>query len=432
MSKAEIDKMVRKYARLNSSKVPSPREGYIPVSGKVIDEDDLSIMVESCLDMHFTSGRFAHEFERDFRKYSGVRFCTLVNSGSSANLIALTALSSKILGDRSLSPGDEVITVSAGFPTTVNPIFQNQWVPVFIDAQLPTYQADISLLEEALSSKTKAVIFAHTLGNVFDLKATREFCDRHNLWLIEDCCDALGATFMGRKVGTYGDIATLSFYPAHHITMGEGGAVLTKSVRLKRIIESFRDWGRDCWCEPGKDNTCGKRFCWKLGDLPEGYDHKYIYSHIGYNLKLTDMQAALGLSQVKKLDHFVKKRRHNFALLKGALGNLEDFIYLPEETKNSEASWFGFPITLKGRLVGKRGLIVKFLEENKIGTRNIFSGNLLRQPAYKESKYRKIGSLEVSDQIMQESFWVGVYPGLEDCHMEYISEKISEAIKLLI
>ncbi|MBI2603153.1 MAG: lipopolysaccharide biosynthesis protein RfbH [Deltaproteobacteria bacterium] len=426
----KIASLVREYFRTQVHSVPEPREGYLPVAGKVIDEEDLAMLVDSCLDMHFTSGRFAHQFEKDFYRCSDVRFCCLVNSGSSANLVALSSLSSPILRERRITPGDEIITVGAGFPTTVNPIIQNQWVPVFIDVKLGTYQADCSLLDEALSNRTKAVIFAHTLGNTFDLKKTKHFCERHNLWLIEDCCDSLGAEYQGQKVGTFGDIATVSFYPAHQITMGEGGAVLTKSARLKRIIESFRDWGRDCWCEPGKDNTCGKRFEWDLGDMPKGYDHKYIYSHVGYNLKLTDMQAALGLSQLNKLETFVKKRRYNFNLLNSHLRGLEEFIVLPEETPLAKASWFGFPITLKMPISGKRTQLVRFLEENGIGTRNIFAGNLTRQPAYRDVKFRVIGCLTNCDRVMVDSFWVGVYPGLEDRHIQYISEKIYEGVEL--
>src|ERR1700753_689885 len=349
-----------------------PGTSAVPVSGKVIDGADISAVVDSALDGWFTTGRWAKDFERKLARFVGVRSASLVNSGSSANLVALSALTSPKLGDRALKPGDEVITVAAGFPTTVNPIFQNRLVPVFLDVTLPTYEIDVTRLEEAYSPKVKAVMIAHTLGNVFNLDAITAFCRKYNLWLIEDCCDALGSTYKGRKVGTFGDIATVSFYPAHHITMGEGGAVMTDKPTLQVLIESFRDWGRDCWCEPGKDNTCGKRFEWQLGSLPCGYDHKYTYSHVGYNLKATDMQAALGVSQMDKLELFIAKRKENFAYLKNALKPLEQYLVLPEATANSDPAWFGFPIGVKAGAPFTRDQLTRALEAQKIGTRLLF------------------------------------------------------------
>src|SRR5450631_1383000 len=365
----------------------------VPVSGKVIDGADLSNVVDAALDCWFTTGRFAAEFERQLARFVGVRSASLVNSGSSANLLAVTALTSPKLGHRQLLPGDEVITVAAGFPTTINPLFQNRLVPVFLDVTVPGYEIDTAQLEAAYSRKTKAIVIAHTLGNVFDVDAITAFARKYNLWLVEDCCDALGSTYNGQKVGTFGDIATVSFYPAHHITMGEGGAVLTDKPHLKVLIDSFRDWGRDCWCDPGKDNTCGKRFDWQLGTLPCGYDHKYTYSHIGYNLKATDLQAALGLSQIAKLPHFIERRKENFNYLKAALKPLEEFLILPEAAENSDPSWFGFPIGVRESAPFKRDDLTRELERNKIATRLLFGGNLLRQPAYEGRDYRVIGDL---------------------------------------
>jgi len=399
-----------------------PGSSVVPVSGKVIDAADMSAVVDSALDGWFTTGRWAKDFERKLARFFGLRSASLVNSGSSANLVALTALTSPKLGDRQLKPGDEVITVAAGFPTTVNPIFQNRLVPVFIDVTLPTYEVDVNKLEEARSEKTKAVMIAHTLGNVFDLDAVTAFCKKYNLWLIEDCCDALGSTYKGQKVGTFGDIATVSFYPAHHITMGEGGAVLTDKPALQVLIDSFRDWGRDCWCEPGVDNTCGKRFDWQLGTLPCGYDHKYTYSHVGYNLKATDMQAALGVSQIDKLPHFIARRKENFAYLKQALKPLEDVIVLPEATPDSDPSWFGFPIGVKDNAPFKRDQLTKALETNKIGTRLLFAGNLLRQPAYEGWEYRVVGEMANTDYVMNNVFWIGVFPGLTKEMLDYIAK----------
>ena len=396
----------------------------VPVSGKVIDAADISAVVESALDGWFTTGRFAEDFERKLARFIGVRSASLVNSGSSANLVALSALTSPKLGERRLKSGDEVITLPAGFPTTLNPIIQNRLVPVFVDVVLPTYEIDVSQLEAARSEKTRAIMIAHTLGNVFDLDAVTAFAKKHDLWLIEDCCDALGSTWKGRNVGTFGDISTVSFYPAHHITMGEGGAVLTDQPALQVIIESFRDWGRDCWCEPGKDNTCGKRFEWQLGSLPCGYDHKYIYSHIGYNLKATDMQAALGASQITKLPEFIARRKQNFRYLFKALQPLEDVLMLPEATPGADPSWFGFPIGVRETAPFRRQELVRALEAKKIGTRLLFGGNLLRQPAYESCEFRVIGDLKNTDFVMNNVFWVGVYPGLTEEMLEYVAGTI--------
>jgi CDP-6-deoxy-D-xylo-4-hexulose-3-dehydrase len=400
----------------------------VPVSGKVIDGADVSAVVDSALDAWFTTGRFAALFERNLAGFIGVRCASLVNSGSSANLLALSALSSPKLGDRRLMPGDEVITVAAGFPTTVNPIFQNRLVPVFLDVTLPTYEIDVGQLEIARSERTKAVFLAHTLGNTFDLDAVSAFTRKHALWLIEDCCDALGSTYGGRKVGTFGDIATVSFYPAHHITTGEGGAVLTNKPDLQTLIESFRDWGRDCWCEPGKDNTCGKRFDWQLGSLPCGYDHKYIYSHIGYNLKATDMQAALGTSQLTKLPEFIERRKTNFQYLLKALAGVEGSLILPESTPHSDPAWFGFPIAVRKEASFRRQDIIRVLEGKKIATRLLFGGNLLRQPAYRDCQYRIVGDLCNTEFVMNNAFWVGIYPGLTRPMLDFVAASITEFV----
>jgi CDP-6-deoxy-D-xylo-4-hexulose-3-dehydrase len=397
----------------------------VPVSGKVIDAADMAAVVDSALDGWFTTGRWAKEFERKLARFIGVRSASLVNSGSSANLVALSALTSPKLGARRLLPGDEVITVAAGFPTTVNPIFQNKLVPVFIDVTLPTYEIDVNQLEAAHSPRTRAVMIAHTLGNVFNLDAITAFCKKYDLWLIEDCCDALGSTYKGQKVGTFGDIATVSFYPAHHITMGEGGAVLTDKPNLQVIIDSFRDWGRDCWCEPGVDNTCGKRFDWQLGTLPCGYDHKYTYSHVGYNLKATDMQAALGCSQIDKLPHFIERRKENFAYLKQALQPLSEFLQLPVAGENADPSWFGFPIGIKRDAPFTRDQLTAALEAQKIGTRLLFAGNLLRQPAYEGWEYRVVGSMTNSDYVMNHVFWIGVFPGLTPAMLDHIVQTMT-------
>jgi CDP-4-dehydro-6-deoxyglucose reductase, E1 len=400
----------------------------VPVSGKVIDGADVSAVVDSALDAWFTTGRFAESFERNLARFVGVRSASLVNSGSSANLIAVSSLTSPKLGDRRLMPGDEVITVAAGFPTTVNPILQNRLVPVFVDITIPEYEIDVRQLEAAFSPRTKAVFLAHTLGNVFDLDAVTAFTAKHNLWLIEDCCDALGSTYRGRKVGTFGDIATLSFYPAHHITTGEGGAVLTDKPALQTLIESFRDWGRDCWCEPGKDNTCGKRFEWQLGSLPCGYDHKYTYSHLGYNLKATDMQAALGASQLTKLPEFIARRKQNFRQLHAALAGLDEFLILPMAAQHSDPAWFGFPIAVRADAPFRRDELIRALESKKIATRLLFGGNLVRQPAYEDCKYRVSGTLRNTDLVMDNVFWVGVYPGLTTAMLDFVASTIGEFV----
>ena len=405
-----------------------PGNSVVPVSGKVIDAADMSAVVDSALDGWFTTGRWAKEFERKLARFVGVRSASLVNSGSSANLVALSALTSPKLGARALKPGDEVITVAAGFPTTVNPILQNRLVPVFLDVSLPTYEVDVTQLEAARGEKTRAVMIAHTLGNVFDLDAITAFCKKYNLWLVEDCCDALGSTWKGQKVGTFGDIATISFYPAHHITMGEGGAVLTDKPALQVLIDSFRDWGRDCWCEPGVDNTCGKRFDWQLGTLPCGYDHKYTYSHVGYNLKATDMQAALGVRQMDKLPHFIQRRKENFNYLIEKLKPLEDVLMLPQATEGSDPSWFGFPIGVREGAPFKRDQLTRHLDGNKIGTRLVFAGNLTRQPAYEGWDFRVVGDLKNTDFVMEHVFWIGVFPGLTTEMLDFIVKTMTDFI----
>lgn len=397
-----------------------------PVSGRVFDADELETLVDSSLDFWLTTGRYAAMFESEFAKLMGVRYALLVNSGSSANLLAFSTLLDETLGDRRLRAGDEVITVAAGFPTTVNPIIQNGCIPVFVDVEIGTYNIDVSQLELALSSKTRAIMIAHTLGNPFDLEAVSAFAKKHNLWLVEDCCDAIGATYNGKKVGTYGDIATCSFYPAHHITMGEGGAVLMNSPSLKKVTESLRDWGRDCWCDPGKDDSCGKRFGWQLGTLPFGYDHKYTYSRIGYNLKVTDMQAAVGVAQLKKVGEFVAARRHNYDLLHEGLSDLQQYFRLPEATPNSEPSWFGFPIAVQPEAGFSREDLLKHLAVKKIGTRLLFAGNLIHQPAYKNCEYRVVGDLANSDFVMNQVFWLGVYPGLSHEAIDYMIKSVRE------
>ena len=399
-------------------------ESVIPPNGKVIDENEIGLMIEAALDGWLTTGRFNELFERYLAAFIGVEHLITVNSGSSANLVAFSTLTSPRLRDRAIKKGDEVITVAAGFPTTVNPILQFGAVPVFVDADPRTYNIDASLVEAAITSKTKAIMVAHTLGNPFDLGVIKSLCDRYGLWLVEDCCDALGSTYNGQFVGTFGDIATLSFYPAHHVTTGEGGAVFTKNRELKIIAESFRDWGRDCYCEPGRDNTCGKRFCQKLGDLPEGYDHKFTYSHLGYNLKITDMQAACGLGQLPKLPGFIEKRKANFAYLKSRLSSCAEYIQLPVATDNSDPSWFGFPITvIDGARFPRRGLI-ELLDSRKIGTRLLFGGNLVKQPYMLGQQYRVHGSLNKSDRIMNNTFWVGVYPALRTVELDFVADTI--------
>ncbi len=406
-----------------------PGETYIPASGKVFDAAELQHAVDASLDFWLTTGRFAEQFERDFAAFCGVQHASLVNSGSSANLLAVACLTSPTLDEKALRPGDEVITVAAGFPTTLNPIIQYGLVPVFVDVTVPTYNADATQLRDALSPRTKAVILAHTLGNPFDLAAIKSFADEHGLWLIEDCCDAVGATWQGRPVGGFGDLATASFYPAHHITMGEGGCVLTDSPRLRKLVESFRDWGRDCWCAPGKDDTCGHRFGRQLGGLPFGYDHKYTYSHIGYNLKATDVQAAVGVAQLAKLPRFVEARRRNFAILREGLADLQELFILPEPTPGAEPSWFGFPIGLRDDAPFSRGQLIRELESRRIGTRLLFGGNLLKQPAYENISHRAVGDLPNTDFVMNQVFWIGVYPGLSEAMLGYVIDSLHAVTK---
>jgi CDP-4-dehydro-6-deoxyglucose reductase, E1 len=409
----------------NTFKEIVPGKDYIPVTGKVIDSNDLIAGVDATLDGWLTTGRYAKEFESKLAAYIGAKTSLLVNSGSSANLIAFYALTSPSLGKRALQKGDEVITVAAGFPTTINPLIQFGCIPVFVDIDIPTYNIDVNQIEAAVSSKTKAIMIAHALGNPFNLRVIKEIAEKYNLWLIEDDCDSLGATYEGQKTGSFGDIATLSFYPAHHITMGEGGAVLINNRKLQMLALSFRDWGRDCYCETGCDNTCGKRFDWQLGDLPQGYDHKYVYSHIGFNLKVTDMQAAIGLSQLSKVDQFVAKRRENHQLLYDLMKPLEEHFILPVATKNSVPSWFGFMLTIRNPKHLERNKLVRFLEEKKIGSRLFFGGNILKQPAYKKIENRLVGKLNNTDKTMNDSFWIGVWPGLKNEHLEYIVEQIN-------
>lgn len=405
-----------------------PGETSVPVSGRVFNATDMQSLVDSSLDFWLTTGRFSDQFEKAFARRMGSQFALLCNSGSSANLLALSCLTSPHLGDKRLQPGDEVITVAAGFPTTVNPIIQNGLVPVFVDVSIPTYNIDVSQMETALSERTRAVMLAHTLGNPFDIAAVQAFCQKHDLYLIEDCCDAVGSTYQGSSVGTFGALATVSFYPAHHITMGEGGCVLTSQPLLKKLVESFRDWGRDCWCPPGHDNTCGKRFNWQLGDLPAEFDHKYTYSHIGYNLKLTDMQAAVGVSQLQKLEGFIAARQNNFRYLYQGLKDLEEWFILPEATPNSEPSWFGFPLAIREEAPFSRNQLIQVLESRKIGTRLLFAGNLTRQPAYKNVKYRIAAPLARTNFVMNQVFWVGVYPGLSEAHLNYVLATLHQAV----
>ncbi len=421
----QIARLVDEYAAIQyAPKAFEPGVTVVPPSGKVLDAEELKHMVEASLDGWLTTGRFNDAFEQRLAKYLGVKFLITTNSGSSANLLAFSTLTSPRLGDRAIKPGDEVIGVAAGFPTTVNPILQFGAVPVFVDIELITHNVDVSKIEAAISPKTKAIMLAHSLGNPFNIKAVKDICDRHGLWLIEDNCDALGSRYNGQLTGTFGDIGTLSFYPAHHITMGEGGAVFTNNQDLKKIAESFRDWGRDCYCAPGKDNTCGKRFCWKLGNLPEGYDHKYTYSHLGYNLKITDMQAACGLAQMDKLDSFIKARKDNFTYLRDKLSSCEEFLILPEATPNSDPSWFGFLMTIHPESDVRRIDLIDYLDQHKIGTRLLFAGNLTRQPYMLGRNFRISGDLTNTDLVMNNSFWVGVYPGLTEEMLGFISSKI--------
>ena len=428
MNDALKDELVKEYRANFSVKKFIPGETIIPVSGKIFDEEEIVEATQAVLDGWWTDGRYSDLFEQRIAKWLGVKYACIVNSGSSANLVAVTALTSMKLGDQRLKPGEEVITVAAGFPSTVNPIIQNGLVPVFVDVDLGTYNANIERVKEAISPKTGAIMIAHTLGNPFDLQAIKELCEKYDLWLIEDDCDALGSLYNGKHTGTFGHVATCSFYPAHHITMGEGGAVFTNDARLFKIIESIRDWGRDCWCKTGKDNTCGKRFCWQLGNLPFGYDHKYIYSEIGYNLKATDIQAAIGVAQLKKLDSFVERRRHNFSVLYNGLKEFEKFFVLPEWLPNADPSWFGFLLTVRENAPFTRDAVVQFLQKKKIGTRYLFAGNLLRQPYFveRELEYRVVGDLTNTDRIMEGTFWIGVYPGLTDEMLFYVIDAFKE------
>ena len=421
----QIAQLVQQYADLAYAPRPFvPGESPVPVSGKVLGAPELKMMVEASLDGWLTTGRFNAAFEQRLAQYLGVKHVLTVNSGSSANLVAFSTLTSPRLGARAIQKGDEVIGVAAGFPTTVNPILQFGAVPVFVDVDLNTHNIDASLIEAAITPKTKAIMLAHSLGNPFNVDVVTALCRKHGLWLVEDCCDALGATYKGQMVGTFGDIATLSFYPAHHITMGEGGAVFTNNAELKLIAESFRDWGRDCYCPPGKDNTCNKRFCWKLGNLPEGYDHKYTYSHLGYNLKISDMQAACALAQMDRLDDFIAARRANFDSLKQRLQSCADFLHLPEATPHAEPSWFGFPLVLKPSAGVKRVDLLNYLDQNKIGTRLLFAGNLTRQPYMIGQNFRVSGELTQTDIVMNQTFWLGVFPGLQTEHLDFIVDKL--------
>jgi CDP-4-dehydro-6-deoxyglucose reductase, E1 len=421
----QILELVEQYAKITQAPAPFlPGLSAIPPAGKVLGASELKMMVEASLDGWLTTGRFNEQFEAALAKLLGVQHVLTVNSGSSANLVAFSTLTSAKLGDRAIRQGDEVIGVAAGFPTTVNPILQFGAVPVFVDIDIPTYNIDPARIEAAITPKTKAIMLAHTLGNPFNLEAVTALCRKYGLWLIEDCCDALGSTYQGAKVGTFGDIGTLSFYPAHHITMGEGGAVFTNNRELKQIAESFRDWGRDCYCAPGKDNTCNKRFCWQLGDLPYGYDHKYTYSHLGYNLKITDMQAACGLAQLERVDTFIEARKRNFRHLTQRLQSCADFLILPQATPNADPSWFGFPLTLRESADVRRVDLLQYLDQYKIGTRLLFAGNLVRQPYMANRNFRVSGTLDNTDIVMNNTFWIGVFPGLGEAQLDFVADKI--------
>jgi len=429
--RASILRQVEQYHQLAFAPAEfKPGVTPIPVAGRVFDAAELKLLVEAGLDFWLTTGRFAAEFEQKLASFLGRRAALLTNSGSSANLLAISALTSPRLGNRRLMPGDEVITLAAAFPSTVNPIIQNNLVPVFIDVTVPDYNADLKALEQALSPRTKAVFFAHTLGNPFRAREVQQFCRDHNLWLIEDCCDALGSTYKGQLVGTFGELATFSFYPAHHITMGEGGAVVTDDPLLKKLVASFRDWGRDCWCDPGHSNTCGKRFNWNFPGLPAGYDHKYVYSHIGYNLKATDMQAAVGVAQLEKLQEFISRRRANFTYLKQGFidAGLDKWFELPQATPGSEPSWFGFPVAAKRGAPFSREELLRYLAEHRIGTRLLFAGNILRQPAYQGIKHRVVGDLVNTDFVLERVFWLGVYPGLTESMLDYVIETLTSFV----
>ncbi len=421
----EIENLVDKaIEKLHPSKIFTPGESPVPVTGKVFDRAELIAATTASLDFWLTAGPFTEKFERELSKYVGARNAFMVNSGSSANLVALSALTSPQLGDRALRPGDEVITVAAGFPTTVTPIIQNGLIPVYVDVDLETYVANTSSIQEAVTPKTKAIMMAHTLGNPFNLEAVTAIAKENNLWLVEDNCDALGGTYKGKKLGTFGEMSTLSFYPAHHMTTGEGGAVLINKVSLKPLVESFRDWGRDCLCQPGCDNTCLKRYAWQLGELPFGYDHKYTYSHLGYNLKSGDIQAAIGLAQLDKIDNFVAKRMSNWDYLSKRLKELEEFLILPRATEWSQPSWFGFAITVRTESPKTRNEIVTYLDSIKVGTRLLFAGNLLRQPAFQGTKRRVVGALNNTDVVMNDTFWIGVWPGLTTQMLDFVCDSL--------
>jgi len=424
--KKDILSLIEKYNDSKDESIFIPGESPVPVSGRVYDDSDVSMLIESALEFWLTTGRFNEEFESNLAKFLKTKRVLTVNSGSSANLLAFSSLKSHLVKN-SIQDGDEVITVAAGFPTTVNPIIQNNCIPVFVDVELPGYNIDTKKIEAAITKKTKAIMIAHTLGNPFEVDEIQRICKENNLFLVEDCCDALGSEYKGVKVGSFGDVATLSFYPAHHITMGEGGAVFSSKHLILKALESIRDWGRDCWCPPGKDNTCGVRFNWKLGDLPKGYDHKYIYSHLGYNLKITDMQAAVGLAQLGHLEEFISIRKRNFNLLKNGLSNLDDKIILPDPTENSDPSWFGFPITVREQNIREK--FINFLNDKKIGTRLIFAGNLVKQPYMKNLQFKISGDLKNTDIIMNDSLWIGVYPGLNENMINYMIECIQDFFK---
>lgn len=419
--KKEIFENIKDYYLLAHKKSNFiPGKSNIPYAGRVYDENELINLVDSALEFWLTSGRFTNQFEEEFADFLGIKHCLLTNSGSSANLLAVSALTSPSLGEKQLKLSDEVITIAAGFPTTINPIIQNNLVPVFVDVNLGTYNIKYDRIEDAITDKTKAIFMAHTMGNPFNLDAVMEIAQKHDLWVIEDNCDALGSKYDGKYTGTFGHIATFSFYPPHHMTMGEGGALVTNDTQLKRLIESFRDWGRDCWCGSGCDNSCGKRFGWQLGELPFGYDHKYIYSHIGYNLKVTDMQAAVGVAQLKKLPSFIAARKKNFKLLYDGLKKYEQYFILPEIEEKADPSWFGFLLTVREGVGFTKNEIVEYLEDNKIATRMLFAGNIIRHPSFKDVEYKISGELVNTDHIMNDTFWIGVYPGLSDEMIAYI------------
>lgn len=426
----QILSLVEDYASLSHlNKKFEIGKSNVPVAGRVYGSTELKMLVSSSLDFWLTAGRFNDEFEKQLAQFLNSSFVISTNSGSSANLLSLSSLTSDKLGSQSLRPGDEVITVAACFPTTVNPIVQNGLIPVFVDVELPTYNIDPNKIEDAITEKTKAIMLAHTLGNPFDLDVVMELAEKYDLWVIEDCCDALGSKFRNKFVGTFGDVAAISFYPAHHITMGEGGAVVTNNPMIKRNVESFRDWGRDCFCPTGHNNTCGKRFCWKLGEMPEGYDHKFIYSELGYNLKITDMQASVGLAQLQRLENFINKRKSNFRWLKNRFSDLDDYFILPSETHDSDPSWFGFPLTIKENTQFSLNELNHFLTQRGIDTRPLFAGNIINQPYFKNLDYRVVGKLTNTNIIMNNAFWIGVYPGLNEDMLEYVSSSIESFVR---